>query len=164
MSEYGALIGNQRLVVSETPFNKHQYDNALDTIDAALKYHPDVELIIKIDDDDWYSNNWVSDIVALYENEKFDFAAQCMANVMTNQRNHGWTPNHILPWDGVGSTFVFSRKCFDAIKANRDNLIGKGPYEDKIWHDYVKSNPDLKQVYWKNEMNYIYFRHGNNTI
>ena len=51
---YAKEIAEGRLMVMTSPKNESLFKNAMSTIEFGLQKNPDVHLIVKIDDDDWY--------------------------------------------------------------------------------------------------------------
>lgn len=141
--------------------NGHQYDNAIDAIEAGLALHPDTDLIAKIDDDDFYSLNYFNEVVEAHSGFNFDFSGQSQTNLISLDRNQVYNPQKRMPWGLVGATFVFNRKFYNKLVENRARKKDS-PYEDKLWLDLL--SPDIKVLHRHNLQQFMYVRHGGNSV
>lgn len=142
--------------------NAHQYINAIKCIQKGLDMHPDCDLIIKIDDDDWYSLDYVQKIVEEYRKTPFDFSGQEFANMIFTDNKTTYDPDTLFKWHYVGATFAFSPKFYRMMLKNIHN-IGNDPYEDKMMI-YMAGNPEIVCNQRPNEKDFFYIRHGGNTV
>lgn len=161
-SENLERIRSGQLILSSQEKNGHQYMNALNTIQKGLDAHPDTDLIVKVDDDDWYSRDYMQRLSDAYQSSPFDFSSQKFCNMVFINNKMVYDETKVMSWDKVGATFAFSRKFFDHLVRNRERCL-KDPFEDKIWLSLL----DTRKFVIHNRPNkkdFMYVRHGNNTV
>lgn len=161
-SENLERVRNKTLVLSVQENNGHQYMNALKAIQKGLDVHPDVDLIAKVDDDDWYSRDYMQRLANAYMESPFDFSSQQFCNMVFINNKMQYNEDNVMSWDKVGATFAFSRKFYNELVRNRERMHGD-PYEDKIWLSLL--DPSQFVIHNRqNKKDFMYVRHGNNTV
>ena len=147
----------------------------------------DYDLFLKIDDDDIYKPNYVSDLVDDYLTNKWDFSGEISSGHINQEH---WYANRSLSSFKINrdvqpitqaiadqlnlnisiltelpdyaqfmpGTFVWNKKCMTIINSI-ENILGS---EDSIWRQLLCSIPDIT-VTKRKQSNYSYHRHSDNS-
>ena len=128
----------------------------------------DYDLFLKIDDDDIYKTNYVSDIVNSFNSDSWDFSGEYAHGILNGihleknvilkclGENENDKKHNVIPM--MPGTYAFSRK---AIQYIIDEINCKNIFEDPLWRLLMTQKEDIK-VECRDSKNYIYHIHGNN--
>ena len=140
-----------------------QHENHMTSL--ALAPNLDYDIFCKIDDDDLYAPTYIEDLVADYQNNKWDFSGSFSDGVILNEK---WqekrklfklgedTPKLDIP-DMMPGTYAFSKKAL-TILSKLSNIPG---YEDSAWRKELSNHSDIS-IQFRKKSNYVYNIHGKN--
>lgn len=150
-------------------YNESQHTNYCRAISYCNNY--DNSIYIKIDDDDIYHKNYISDMVSEYEKQNKDILS-CISNITINNQNIKlekmesiglWKGDEHKTQFGMPPTYIFNKKARDIIMNLTDNDIRSVHFfEDAAWRTAWR-NHDLSSNILKNSKNFSYHIHGKNV-
>jgi len=84
-NEFQKEINNGRVIIDTTEVPKNSFDLFIDAVSRAIDKNPDIGLIVKFTDTDWYSKEYIQKLAELFEQTSFDYTSQDSDSFVINE-------------------------------------------------------------------------------
>jgi tetratricopeptide (TPR) repeat protein len=164
------LLNNNQLLLKDYANRANQYDNVsiyqLDesnTLGECLNYgveHAKYDFIGKIDDDDYYGENYLLDQMNVFVISDAAVACKSKRFILFEQEEQLWVfrgygEDAVVP-GGAGGTILAKREVFDVISFRAVNVAE----DEAFFQDCTALG---FKIYSSNKFNYLYKRHSNQS-
>lgn len=148
-------------------YNEYQHTNYCRAINYCNNYSNSI--YIKIDDDDIYHKNYISDMVTAYKESNIDILSSVSNLVINNKYIKLEKMQNIGQWSGdidkvqfgMPPTYVFNKKAKDIIINLSSNYLASTHFfEDAVWRSAWRDNGLSSKIIDNN--NFVYHIHGKN--